>query len=221
MFYVICILLFSASLLANDTAIGRILMALCLGIAGLSVVPLVVDLPIQGSLNKVTTIGSYLAFLFAGYVVRLHDIGQITRARMTWMLGAVAAAIVAYCVCRLPNPIFAAPLTPPAVMLSSLSALALFVVARSNDSILATRSPMWVGEVSYGVYVFHPIVLATALYWLGRPEDVANSATLLALVIAATVATAGALHYLVEMPCVELGRRVRFTRRPAGETSSA
>jgi peptidoglycan/LPS O-acetylase OafA/YrhL len=63
------------------------------------------------------------------------------------------------------------------------------------------RPLRWLGLISYSVYLMHPLLLIISAKW-------APDAGLSFLVLG-TLALATVTYYLVEKPCIELGRRVR------------
>lgn len=120
--------------------------------------------------------------------------------------------------------------------------LATFYAAVLAHAVLLPRSPLaralrlpglrWMGEVSYGVYLFHlPILFAVYGYLLGQPDayPVIRDRWCLAGTVAALVLTlsAAALSWrYFERPIVEFGRRWSYTdpsrtTRPAAEPTTA
>lgn len=75
------------------------------------------------------------------------------------------------------------------------------------------------GNISYGVYLFHPLI-AMPLGQVLLRKGVSVPATLL-LALGATVAAAWVLHHAVERPCVELGRLVSTRFRPPPVAAAA
>jgi peptidoglycan/LPS O-acetylase OafA/YrhL len=60
---------------------------------------------------------------------------------------------------------------------------------------------LWLGLISYSVYLMHPLLLVISAKWL--PD------TGMAFLIIGTLILATTTYHLVEKPCIELGRRVR------------
>lgn len=77
--------------------------------------------------------------------------------------------------------------------------------------VLASRPLLWIGLVSYGLYLFHVVVLSQLTDWdlvasLGR-------AGFTALALAASLVVAALSFYVVERPALQLGRRLTGRRR--------
>jgi peptidoglycan/LPS O-acetylase OafA/YrhL len=87
----------------------------------------------------------------------------------------------------------------------------LFVVGISVVRV-ATRLTDWLGRISYSIYLFHPVVFMSLLWWLQRlPEASAWRHLHLGVYLLAnallTVALAGVVYRFVEKPGMDLGRR--------------
>jgi peptidoglycan/LPS O-acetylase OafA/YrhL len=77
---------------------------------------------------------------------------------------------------------------------------------------LASRPARWLGEVSYGLYLWHTIVLYQVNHWV-RADDLPGSAPVrLAVVLAVSLALAQASWTLVERPVLRLAARVGTAR---------
>jgi peptidoglycan/LPS O-acetylase OafA/YrhL len=73
---------------------------------------------------------------------------------------------------------------------------------------LRTRPMVFVGRISYGMYLFHGLGISAAQKVL-RPDSGRLELSVLAFVVAAavTMLTASILAVLIERPCIRLGRR--------------
>ena len=96
------------------------------------------------------------------------------------------------------------------IAISYAIAVLLFV---GGTSVLPLRSVLtdWLGRISYSIYLFHPVVFMSLLWWLGRqPADawwrVQHLGWYLAFNIALTVALAELVYRCVEAPGMRLGR---------------
>lgn len=79
-------------------------------------------------------------------------------------------------------------------------------------ALLASRPARWLGEVSYGLYLWHTIVLYQVNKWV-RAGDLSGSAPVrLALVLAVGLALAQASWVLVERPVLRVAARVGTAR---------
>ena len=82
--------------------------------------------------------------------------------------------------------------------------------------ILRSRPARWLGEISYGVYLWHLLVLFTLVDLLGYRLFQGGFAVLLPLTAAISVILAGLSHVLLERP---IQRRVRRGRQRPGDSS--
>jgi peptidoglycan/LPS O-acetylase OafA/YrhL len=91
------------------------------------------------------------------------------------------------------------------------SVLILAVVLAEYDKLFKVpRSAIYLGEISYAIYLVHPI----ALLFLARTRPIVNGTWwhielieyLLAVLV--TIFLAGKLHRFVELPCIEFGKRL-------------
>lgn len=138
-----------------------------------------------------------------GHALRLRDIGR----RSAWLSLAVSGAIV------VPVGAFIGidprgewpPLTYSASFLVGLIMFGVFYFA---PRIPATRLLVWLGSISYAMYLTHPSVMALVHAVVG---------TNLALVVAGHLVLvpliAWLTHRLIERPSIDLGRRL--SKRPA------
>jgi peptidoglycan/LPS O-acetylase OafA/YrhL len=122
-------------------------------------------------------------------------------------------------VCALPvlNWIFYAYL--PSALASKLSVfmppvsvgLGLFILLSTKLQI-NSRFTTWLGEISYSMYLFHPIVFYTlfALLRDNRLPGLANAhlGVYLLLSVLGSIALSALIYYAVEKPMIRLGRQL-------------
>jgi peptidoglycan/LPS O-acetylase OafA/YrhL len=98
------------------------------------------------------------------------------------------------------------------VILHAVATTALLAAILTGDGpvqrLLRARPAVYVGRVSYGMYLFHGLGISAAQK-VFRPDTGHLAVSLLAFVTAAgvTILTAYVLAVLVERPCIRLGRR--------------
>lgn len=100
-----------------------------------------------------------------------------------------------------------------ATQLGSVVLLLCVVGARRPPAILESRPVLWLGRISYSLYLSHVVVLLTLVYAL---KNVFRSATVIAFVPAAALLTAEVLYRLIERPAMALGQQLqqRIDRTP-------
>ncbi|MSO38469.1 MAG: acyltransferase [Acidimicrobiia bacterium] len=86
---------------------------------------------------------------------------------------------------------------------------------------LRLRPVVWLGVISYGIYLWHTIYLRVIARWLLEDRISPSRAIQLALLLALTISTAAVSYYLVERPLVRLGHKApgqpRMNGAPEGE----
>jgi peptidoglycan/LPS O-acetylase OafA/YrhL len=85
-----------------------------------------------------------------------------------------------------------------------------------------TASPtlVWLGEVSYGIFCLHLIVLEGVMAGLGLDEFQGDFQTVFLVTVAGTLVLAALSYYLLERPFLRLKNRGPFTPRAAAATVS-
>lgn len=95
------------------------------------------------------------------------------------------------------------------------------------ESWLRARWLQFVGRVSYGVYLLHPLAGAQARWHVGIQVNVHNgpgALTVLLAAVALTMVLAWVMHRLVEAPAMRLASRIRWwhgDRKPASPAHAA
>ncbi len=152
-----------------------------------------------------------LLFLLGMTVASLHERALVPRIPPA--LGSCLALVLTAAALARPEPYAAWP--------SIFLGLAFFLVTAGADmfGLLRTRVARRVGDVSYGIYLMHLLVLQGILQdGLARRLFVQSDLafwTLTACVGVVTFAIGTALHVTVEKPGISLGRRLVHTRTTA------
>jgi peptidoglycan/LPS O-acetylase OafA/YrhL len=87
--------------------------------------------------------------------------------------------------------------------------------------VLAWRPLVWVGTVSYSLYLWHYAVIAQGLDWLGRAPEGLEWLAWYAGALAAALAVAAASYYAVERPFMRLRRVRRSSALDAAQAHAA
>jgi peptidoglycan/LPS O-acetylase OafA/YrhL len=107
----------------------------------------------------------------------------------------------------------------PAAALFAAAVVAYVVVTPASPlaSILSFRPLVWVGTISYGLYLWHYCIV-----WLLVRSGVASTWPIaLGLMFVLTVATAASSYYLVERPFLRLKYSTRSARDPSPQDAKA
>lgn len=98
-----------------------------------------------------------------------------------------------------------------------LYAVMIVIALLRHDSIIArvarTSSLVWLGQVSYGVYLFHLPILDLVHGWVRHRTPTLDDGEGLILTVGSLIATlvlAQLLHSFVERPIIALGHRLRY-----------
>lgn len=174
-------------------------------------------------LNYLTEYGLFIAIMFWGALFRCWHDRALTDDTQRFSPVVLAVFILfPLGVCTLPllNWIFFAYL--PSTLATKLSVfmppislgLGLFILL-STTLKLNNRLSTWLGEISYSMYLFHPIVFYTLFVLLrdGRLPWLADAhlAVYLLLSVLGSIALSAMIFYTVEKPMMRLGRRLSGT----------
>jgi peptidoglycan/LPS O-acetylase OafA/YrhL len=202
--------LFSAGFASRrvTAAVLLVLVAACVAgfltgrtrLAGLIGIGFVLLIALNGHPSANSTVASsqqgmlLLAVMFAGTVVYRAQHGQLDRRAAATALAVTAGAVAWAAV---------APLTAAAVVVTFAVAFALR--ARGVPRVL-----VWLGSISYSLYLLHVIVLMTGARIVPNLDDrpIAIRLAVGALFLAAALGVAWLSYHAVELPAQYLGRRI-------------
>ena len=205
-------------LLMAMTARGRL--EIRLGIAAaFSIACAVANLRITGTstlhfvLGSLLDTGSYIWFFVVGIELARYRrvIARWVAARSHAEVSALFAAAVCFYGVRYPFPELVRTLELDFITGLGAAGFIALAIGRAGFNRWLTGAPLlFLGRVSYSLYLFHPIVLLTAVYAMhGR----VNTVILLAAAVPLSIGAAALAWALIEKPSTELGRML--TRRTA------
>jgi peptidoglycan/LPS O-acetylase OafA/YrhL len=206
---------------------GRRTLALVAGAAGAGMIalPALNGAPVAhshaaGSWQALT----FLTLMFSGSVIYAAQHGRMPRRAAALALGAVLACLLLAAWWHTPRPGLAADAADRARGVAVGTLLAVVLTFAIGYALRHRRFPVWMtwpGQVSYSVYLLHPLVLwlLTPLLdqWRGAPLPAKAAAV--AGYLAVSLVVAGLAYRWVERPGQALGKRVaraveRRARRP-------
>lgn len=160
-------------------------------------------------------LANYLMVMFTGYLIRLYYEDKISGRQVAVAAGLFVASFMVYAVCRTITLDFGDLLGPKAVFFSStLGLLAFWLTLRYQ--LWTHRYLVYVGMISYGVYLFHGQVLHIGEWLLGGPAtNAVESVALLAFVVAVTGVISHLAYQWIETPSIRLGVAVRKRLYPS------
>jgi peptidoglycan/LPS O-acetylase OafA/YrhL len=210
LFYGLCAALFAMGLLHKRQFMARGLVVITLLAAG--VVAAELALPptkYDSAAEKLMTLGIYLLTMFAGYVLRMQYLREVSTRVTVLALVALAVLLGLYCVTRGQHGGYDPLLSPLSVATSTVLGFVVFLVVL-HGNLLTQALWRWLGGISYGIYLFHAITLKIAVKSLAAPVETAGESVLLTgIVLVASIAVAAPLYWLVEQPMIEAGKKVR------------
>lgn len=152
----------------------------------------------------------FLSFMFWGALVRCWHDGRLAVTRTP-----SAAVLVLYPIglCTVPLLLAMINVVQPFPMFGTVAhaiGIGLFLLGITACR-LGGRVGPWLGEISYSLYLFHPLVMATVLVltYHGAPQKLGpHLATYVLVVMGLTIALSALTFYTVERPAIRLGRRL-------------
>jgi len=106
--------------------------------------------------------------------------------------------------------------TYPVVALGAAGMLVLALRSRRAGAVFSLRPLRWTGRISYGIYVYHMVVILAVRELLGEPASIVAWAMYLTLAAGGTLALAALSYRYFERPFLILkARRSRIVSRPA------
>lgn len=199
-FYGMCFLLFLGGRLSSAKTIATAVTLLVLLCLLLGSIGLILD-------RRVPALGYvfFLATMFLGTLLRRAWLegDEVAKKLLPWVIGLIVAAnppvtLMSYVgVDRAEGPV--------AGVVGFYIGLALFL-ATCRFRLFAGRSFVFLGAISYALYLFHPVCLTAAAYLFGRSPE---KALLVAFVmVGSSIPIAYAVHRWIERPSIALGRRL-------------
>jgi peptidoglycan/LPS O-acetylase OafA/YrhL len=145
--------------------------------------------------------------------------------RFVWWAGVASLAAVAFLGhFALTRPLgstypllFRSHFTLVAVAVGVVLVRLLSAPSRVGSAVLGSAPLVWVGRLSYGLYLYHIPILA----WVYTPGPAGPSPGDIAMVLGLTVAAALLSFYLVERPCLRLKDRLGRRAGPPADAPAA
>jgi peptidoglycan/LPS O-acetylase OafA/YrhL len=159
------------------------------------------NLPGRSDLYYLDILGSFVGGIVAAHWVRNPRLAAIGRTTGAGLAAMLALSIVALCV-------------PTAyTWQATLNLSIFFVVVASGHSlwgILDRPALLWIGDITYSIYLLHGLLLWAVFRWL-LPHEVSIHATIFvgsAMAIAgALILLSSAVYLVIERPTMLLGKR--------------
>ncbi len=214
-FYGMCAAAFSKKLLSSTTYLSAITVGCLVGALGLAFLRF--KHPASGA---PIAIPLSLAIMHFGTVARLATESAAQKVRTSYFLNLAAfcGAILPICYLGYVHEGRHEPWLAVALSYSLGVMIFVFVVFRRT---FASGPAVFLGAISYALYLFHGLVLHTVEY-LAKGLGEAEFAITLALAVpTVSLIVAAAVHYSVERPAIIVGHNLtqRIGRRPVAQPS--
>jgi peptidoglycan/LPS O-acetylase OafA/YrhL len=206
-FYITCVTIFLFGSLHDALRMRTIMLA-----SGTFIILLALILTVAPSMRytkHAIDLLYILSFLFVMIVGHNIRIAQETTFEFPIRITVLFAAVYVFVfVARSIVGGYSDLLSPTSMLLSTLSGLLVFLTALRIHS-LRSKIFVYIGQISYGLYLFHGIALWIAIALIAKPKDLFHSVLLLFLVFGITFITSAATFRCVEEPFIALGKAVR------------
>jgi peptidoglycan/LPS O-acetylase OafA/YrhL len=100
----------------------------------------------------------------------------------------------------------------------ALSVLVLFLVILNSNGlkkVLKSSSLIYLGKISYSLYLIHPVVLLTVVHTM---KDFIHLPFLIFTVIVISIAISGVMYKFLELPSIELGKKLIKSKQQSGQS---
>jgi peptidoglycan/LPS O-acetylase OafA/YrhL len=209
-FYLACAALYASGVLHRPGALVAVLYVLVVAFAAVTLF----DLRADAYLRFYADMPSNLGMMFTGAVLRQwHDGQRLSR----WLKVAVVVIVLMYVLPAVHSVRFedGQLLLRPTGGWSGAFAMLFFILLvmrfRLSHPVLS-----WLGTISYSLYLFHTVLVYLAHWLLAQPGlEWARGWDLTvycALILATTIIFSAVVYHWLELPMIELSRRL--TRRP-------
>ena len=104
--------------------------------------------------------------------------------------------------------------------LASFIFIAAIIVSRNTQKILSNKTLLFVGKISYGIYLMHWVIVSDIFTYWERivrhfPNETSAFLIMFCFYVVASVIAATVLHYTIELPFIRLGKRIAQRFKPS------
>ena len=213
-FYLMCTIAFSLGWLARPGPVMLILIALCLG-GGAVALAHYVDFPLKPPHG----LAAFLAIMFFGTLCRFAVLKGDAQARrwLPWALAAIFATVAAIGLFGYTNETL--PERPIGDFTGIYLGLAMFLLAFRAKALLSRPSMIWLGNISYSLYLLHVACIAICVALVPYLPSATAKAALILAGIPFSLLVSHLCAQWVEKPMIRLGRELikRGRRAPIYE----
>jgi len=184
---------------------------ICLGVRGkLGIALIILTAALSLSLGDRYALADYtVSFVIGAWAYRHSAI--LAKYLNVWWSGAIAVAVLIFF--RLVNPAWDFEVDYPAAIPSLVESLAsaaliVFVVEHRKWSFLRSKACVFIGDISYSVYLLHfPVMclLSKLPVWGMLPQNI-SALGLMVLTASLTIPLAALSYRFIEKPGIELGK---------------